>query len=105
MYVQNRGPHRALGKMTPKEAFTRVKPEIGHLRTFGCLVYSQVHKIKKTKLEPTTDKGILVGYSEPSKAYKIYIPLLRKVVARRDIIFEEDIPFRRSHGSDAKVKE
>ena len=32
VYVQNRCPHRILRDMTPEEAFTGEKPEIGHLR-------------------------------------------------------------------------
>jgi hypothetical protein len=44
-------------------------------------------------LDPTTEKGILVGYSRVSKAYRIYIPALRRVVVRRDVRFEEDRGF------------
>ena len=91
--------------MTLEEAFTGVKLEIGHLRIFGCLVYSHVPKDKREKLEPASEKGIFVGYSETSKAYRIYIPSLRKVVAMRDVRFGKDRAFRRSHGSDAKVRE
>ena len=49
-----------------------------------------------TKLEPTADKGIFVGYSETLKAYRIYIPAKRKVVVRLDVKFEEKRAFRRS---------
>jgi transposase InsO family protein len=31
VYVQNRCPHKILKNMTPEEAFTGVKPEVGHL--------------------------------------------------------------------------
>jgi hypothetical protein len=63
-----------LGNKTPEEVFTRKKPEVSHLRIFGCLVYIHVPKEKRTKLEPSGKKGTFVGYSETSKAYKIYIP-------------------------------
>ena len=53
---------------TLEEAFIGVRPEIGHLRIFGCLVYIHVPKEKRTKLEPSGQKGIFVGYSETSKA-------------------------------------
>ena len=53
-------------------------------------------KEKRTKLEPTTEKGIFVGYSETSKAFRVYIPSSRKVVIRRDVRFEEDRAFKRS---------
>lgn len=71
VYIQNMSPHRVLGSKTPEEAFIGRKPEIGHLRIFGCLTYSHVPLEKRTKLEPIAEKGILVGYSETSKAYRI----------------------------------
>jgi hypothetical protein len=99
VYIRNRNPHRALRNKTPEEAFTGKKPEVGHFRIFGFLTYSHVLSEKKTKLEPTAEKGIFVGYSETSKAYCIYIPALKKTVVRRDVKFEEDRAFRKSHVS------
>jgi transposase InsO family protein len=74
MYVHNRSPHHILKNMTPEEAFTGVKPEVGHFRIFGCPVYFHVPKEKRTKLDPSGRKGTFVGYNESSKAYQIYIP-------------------------------
>lgn len=96
VYLQNRSLHRALGHMTLEEAFSGKNPDIGHLRIFGCITYSYIPKEKRTKLEPTTEKGIFVGYSETSKAFRIYIPAQRRVVVRRDVKFEENRAFRRS---------
>ena len=64
VYSQNRSPHHALGNVTSEEAFSRKKPHVGHLRIFGCITYSYVPKEKRTKLEPSAEKGIFVGYSE-----------------------------------------
>ena len=97
VYLQNRSPHRALGNVTPKEAFSGKKPDVGHFRIFGCLTYSYVPKENRTKLEPTADNEIFVGYSETSKYYQIYILAQRKVVFRRDVKFEEERAFRRSY--------
>jgi hypothetical protein len=36
-------------------------------------------------LDPTTVKGLLVGYSEASKAYMFYVPARRKVIVCRDV--------------------
>eukprot|EP00253_Pinus_taeda_P012573 PITA_12573 len=96
VYLQNRSLHHALGHMTPEETFSGKKPDIGHLHFLGCITYSYIPKEKRTKLEPTTKKGIFVGYSETSKAFRIYIPAQRKVVVRRDVKFEEDRAFRTS---------
>jgi hypothetical protein len=105
IYLQNRSPHRILEKMTPKEAFTGRRPNVEHIRIFGCLTYSHVPSEKSTKLDPTGQQGILVGYSEVSKAYHIYIPSLRRVVVRRDVRFEKDRVFQRSLESRVSVED
>ena len=61
VYVQNRISHSALGFKTPKEMFTRKKPEVSHLKIFGCPVYVDIMKEKRTKLDPSRKKGIFVG--------------------------------------------
>eukprot|EP00253_Pinus_taeda_P009687 PITA_09687 len=71
VYLQNNSPHRAMGHMTLEEAFFGKKPGIGHLRIVGCITYSYIPKEKRTKLEPTAEKGIFVGYSETSKVFRI----------------------------------
>ena len=76
--------------VTLEEDFSGKKSDVGHFCIFGCLTYSYVPKEKRTKLEPTVDKGIFVGYSETSKAYRIYYLAKRKVVVRRDVKFEEE---------------
>jgi hypothetical protein len=76
-YLQNRSPHRILGKMTPEEDFTDRRPDVEHIRIFGCLNFSHVPSERRTKLDPTTQQGNLLGYSEVSKSYRIYIPPLR----------------------------
>lgn len=68
-----------MGDKTPEELFTGVKPEVGHLRIFGCPVYFHVPKEKRSKLEASRKKGMFVGYCENSKAYKIYVPGQRKL--------------------------
>jgi hypothetical protein len=102
VYLQNRSPHRALGNVTPDEAFTGQKPQVGHLRIFGCVTYSFIPKELRKKMEPTAEKGIFVGYNEVSKAYRIYIPALKRVVVRRDVKFEEQKAFERSRELDQR---
>jgi hypothetical protein len=104
-YLQNRSPQRILGKMTPEEAFTGRRPDVEHIRIFGCLTFSHVPSERRTKLDPTSQRGILVGYSEVSKAYCIYILPLRRVVVSRDVIFEEDRAFVRSLESRVGVED
>jgi hypothetical protein len=86
--------------MTPEEAFSGKKPEVGHLHIFRCIKFSYVPSEKRTKLEPTTERGIFVGYNETSKAFRIYLPSSRKTVLRRDVKFEEDRAFRKSRETE-----
>ena len=99
VYLQNRSPHRAVGNKKTKNSFTGKKPEVSHFRIFGCLTFSHVPFEKRTKLDPTTKKGIFVGYDETSKAFHIYLPSSRKVVVRREVRFEERA-FRKSRESE-----
>eukprot|EP00253_Pinus_taeda_P032706 PITA_32706 len=78
VYVQNRTPHRALGKITPKKVFTGKTPEVSHFRIFKSLAYCRIPEQKGKKLDQTAKKGYLVGYSENAKAYRIYLPESRK---------------------------
>jgi hypothetical protein len=90
--------------MTPEEAFSGKKPKVGNLCIFGCITFSYVPSEKRTKLEPTAERGIFVGYSETSKDLRIYLPSLRKTILRRDVIFEEDGAFRKSRGTEKGEK-
>ena len=74
VYVQNRTPHRVLRNKTHEEVLSGKKPEVSHLRIFGFPVYIHIPKEKRTKLDPSGKKGIFLGYSESSKAYRIYFP-------------------------------
>jgi transposase InsO family protein len=96
VYVQNRCPHQTLRDMTPEEAFTGEKPEIGHLRIFGYSMYVHVPWERRTKLDPSGRKGVFVDYNKSAKAYRIYIPGQRKIELSRDVTFEEDIAYQRS---------
>ena len=89
-------PHSILENITPKEAFSRIKPNLSHLRIFGCSIYIHIPKEKRTKLEPSGKKGIFVGYIENTEGYRVYIPRKRSVEISRDVKFEEDTAFKLS---------
>jgi hypothetical protein len=53
-------------------------------------------------LDPSRHKVIFVGYSDASKAYRIYIPDHRKVEINRDVTFDENAIFSKSKQIHAK---
>ena len=56
---------------------------------------SMCPKEKRAKLEPSGKKGIFVGYTDCSKAYRVYIPGQRHIEVNRDVIFHEESVFRK----------
>ena len=52
-----------------------------------------IFQMKKRKnLETKSHKGICLGYSEDSKAYKMFDPSTQDVIIRRDVRFHEISP-------------
>ena len=96
IYVHNRISHSTLGNKTPEDMFTGENLEVSHLKIFGSLVYIHIPKEKRSKLDPLGKKGLFVGYSEQSKAYRIYIPGYRQIELSKDVTFDEDTTFRKS---------
>ena len=96
VYVQNRTPNRVLEKKNPGDAFLGEKPEVNHLRIFGCLVDVHIQKEKRSKLNPSGRKCIFVGYSDTSKAYQIYFSGFNKIDISRDVTFDEDSTYFKS---------
>lgn len=76
--------------MAPKEAFSHSKPYVSHLKIFGSSVYVRIPKDIRSKLDPSSKRGIFVGYSESSKPYRIYIPGQKLIELGRDVSFEEN---------------
>jgi hypothetical protein len=96
MYIQNMCSHDIFKDTTPEEVFSRIKPEVGNLRIFLCLVYIHVPKEKRTNMETSGNKGVFVGYSENSKVYMIYVLGQRQIEVRRDVTFHEEATFNKS---------
>ena len=48
--------------MTPHEACSGSKPNVKHLRVFGCMAYSHIPKDERLKLDSKTNQCILLGY-------------------------------------------
>lgn len=89
MYLKNRSPTKALNAKTPEEMWTNEKPNVSHLRVFGCKCYVHTPKIHRGKLDPKSTEGIFVGFCDGSKGYRIYDPLTKRITKSRDVIFVE----------------
>ena len=52
---------------TLKELWSGQKPDISHLRVFGCLAWVHILKKRRHKLQPKSRAMIFVGYEQGSK--------------------------------------
>ena len=89
VYLRNRSPTSSLKGMTPYERVFNAKPDVRHLRIFGCTAYAKIPEDQRKKLDPKAVKGIFVGYPVGSKGYKIFLPEKRKIMRCRDVKFVE----------------
>lgn len=52
---------------------------------------------QKGKFYSRSEKGIFVGYSNESKAYRIWLSKSRKVIVSRDVKFVNELAFDREY--------
>jgi hypothetical protein len=76
--------------------FSEKKPEVSHLKIFGCPVFVHIPKEKRNKLDPLGKKEIFVGYCEVSKAFRVYIPGHHHIEINMDVTFDEDATLKKS---------
>ena len=79
----------ANAEVTPWELYTGHRPDLKLMRVWGCLCYCHVPDDLRTKLDPKTEKGMLVGVSLMAKKYGVIIDGLYQV--RRDVKFDESV--------------
>lgn len=88
-HVLNRSPSRCVVDKTPEEIWSGKRPDVSHIRVFGCKAMMMIPKQKRTKLEPKSLECIMVGYAQGSKAYRLFDPVNRRIHISRDVVFQE----------------
>lgn len=88
-YVLNRVATRVLKDQTPYEMLKKRKPNVGHLRVFGCIGYAKTVKPHLKKLEDRASMLVHLGTEQGSKAYRMFDPRTQKIVVNRDVVFDE----------------
>jgi hypothetical protein len=90
-YILNRTYTRLRPDMTPYEAWFGIRPSLAHTRIFGCDAFIHVPKEKRHKLQAKSQPGMFLGYSDESKAYRVWNKTMRKVCITCDVLFHEDV--------------
>ena len=90
VYLRNRSPTKSLPESTPFEKWSGEKPDVSHLRVFGCNAYSHVPRDERGKLDSKTNKCWMLGYGSTTKGYRLYNRNKKKVFFSRDVVFDEE---------------
>lgn len=88
-YLINRITTRSQKDMTPYEVFRGKKPNISHLRIFGCIGYARVEKPFLKKLDDRSRMLVHLGTEPGSKAYRMLDPEIRRIIVSRNVVFDE----------------
>ena len=90
IHVLNCCPTSALTEdITPFEIWYKKKPDIDHLRVWGCVAYVHVQRDKRSSLGSHMDKCIFIGYPDGYKGWKFYNPQTKKVIISERADFDE----------------
>lgn len=90
VFLLNKFPTKALQKKTSFETWFGYKPFLTNLQIFCFLCYTYIPQVKKDKLDNKAERGIFVGCSSLSKAYRIYQPQNDKIIVYMDVKFMEN---------------
>lgn len=104
VYVLNRTGTSPIKNKTPYELLYKKKPVIDHLRIFGSTVYTHIPKQRRKKWNVKAKKGILVGYCENTKGYRVWIAEEKAIEIARDVIVRENESDRMENVAKEKEK-
>ena len=107
-YVINRVSIRPMLSKTPYELYKGRKPNILHLRSFGCKCFILNNgKYLIGKLDAKSDDTIFIGYALNSKAYKVFNKTsliveksIHNATPRKGVVVDDDVDIK-----DLKIEE
>jgi len=105
MYLRNRMPTKANDGKTLFELFYGMKPDISHIRAFGCVTKVVLPGELLGKLDDWAAMGYLLRYKYDG-AYRVWVPKLG-IRESRDVTFYENenaTPTPPEHGSITEVQ-
>ncbi|KAL1448085.1 hypothetical protein WDU94_013979 [Cyamophila willieti] len=92
VYLKNVLPTQALqDKKTPEEVWCGRKPNLKHLKVFGCKALVHVPKKKRSKWDPQAEVCVFIGYCETSKNYRVIQKDSLQVTKTRNVSFYENV--------------
>ncbi len=89
VYIKNRCLTKTLDSKTQQEAWTDTKPDVSHLRVFGCKTFAHSPDEKRGKLESKSIPCMFLQYCERTKAYHLMCVETKRIIKSRNVVFLE----------------
>ena len=96
LWILNRTPRAHLDVWTtPYELVTKHKPNISHLRIFGCRVFTLIDKFNRTsKLDPIAKLGYNLGIARNQRGWLVLLPDENRIIVSRTCRFDETVMYK-----------
>jgi hypothetical protein len=94
-YLHNKSPSSSHDPRSIPEAiffnYAVDRPvKISHLRAIGCVASFKDTSLQTGRIAPKSTIGIMVGYAQDQKGYRIWDPVQNKIFTSRDIVWSEN---------------
>lgn len=79
---------------TPFEMLYGYKPDVSHLRVFGCRCFARIPPERRVKNMPHSSQALFTGYPDGVKGWRLRDCATGAFFNSRDVIFDEDSVMR-----------
>ncbi|CAN1335388.1 Retrovirus-related Pol polyprotein from transposon TNT 1-94 [Linum perenne] len=91
-YILNRTLIRKILNKTPYELLKQRSPNISYFHPFGCKCFVLNTKDSLGKFDPRSSEAIFLGYSDHSKAFRVFNKTSFKVEESIHVVFDDKLP-------------
>lgn len=109
VFLHNRTICTASGDLdtTPFELWYKRRPNIHHLRVFGCSAQILIRKpLRGGKFEEVTHDGVLLGFVDDNFNYRVFNLDTNKIIVTHSVFFQENVfPFQTLAPTPTTVEE
>jgi transposase InsO family protein len=88
-YVHNRVTMRKGTTCTIYELWKDRKPTVKYFHVFGSKCYILVDREQRRKMDPKSDEGIFLGYSNNSRAYRVYNSRTQAMMESINVVIDD----------------
>ena len=89
-YVYNRTPLQVIKHKTPHELLYGQPPDLTKIRVFGSNAYYSINENERSKIQPTSSKGVWIGWDERKNGHRILINSDAHIIVSRDVKLVEN---------------